>query len=55
MKLSFEHFLEKHEDDIYQSYLEEGINYDYDVSYESFEEDEYEAYLQNFGQWEDKI
>jgi len=52
-KLSFGDFLNMHEEDIYCAYMESGTQYELDISYEQFEESEYEAYLENFGQWKD--
>ena len=52
-KLSFEDFLDIHDDDIYCAYMETGSYYD--TEREVFDELEYESYLKDEGQWKGRI
>lgn len=52
-KLSFEEFLDLHDDDIYCEYMETGAYYD--TEREDFDEWVYEAYLRDEGQWKGRV
>jgi len=47
--LTFEEFIEFYDQDVYTAYMETGCSYE--MEYEDFEELEYQAYLEAFGQW----
>lgn len=49
MRLSFEKFLEKFDDDLYIMYMESGSYYDTDR--EIFDEIQYEDYMNGRGKW----